>query len=129
MIRPRARDRVVPEMAYTRGVRTVPSLLLVLSLLLPASGFAQAGMAPCPMQDQGLHDPMASERAPCCDELPSGTGDPCQSGLACPLLQSLTLLPLLQVPAFESAPGIDTAPPPLQARPHPATIWRPPSLS
>jgi hypothetical protein len=129
MIRPRARDRVVPEMAYTRRVRTVPSLLLVLSLLWQASGFAHAGVPPCPMEEQGPHAPMASERAPCCDELPPGTGDPCQSWLACPLLQSLTLLPLLMVPAFEPAPGIESVPPPLHARPQPATIWRPPSLS
>ena len=119
----------MPEMAYTRRVRSVPSLLLVLSLLLQASGFAHAGMAPCPLEDQGLHAPMACERATCCDELPSDMADPCQSWLACPLLQSLTILPLLQVPVFEPAPGTYTGPPPMHARPHPATIWRPPSLS
>jgi hypothetical protein len=122
---------IVPcrKFAYTCRVRTVPSLLLVLLLLLQASEFAHAGMAPCPMEDQGLHDPIASERALCCDELPPGADDPCQSSRDCPLMQSLTLLPLLQISAFEAAPGIDTAPPPLQAHPQPAAIWRPPFLS
>jgi hypothetical protein len=110
-------------------VRARLVLLLVLSLLWQGSWFAHASTPPCSMQEHGSGAPMGSGSAQCCDEVPPGTADACESWQDCSLMQSVSLLPAIREPAVGLQARIQTPPAPLQACTRPAAIWRPPFLS
>lgn len=125
-----------PEDSYNQTMRKMLTLLLSLTLALPASAKLNALPQPCPSHDMtslsaadGTELGMEDAATDCCNDLATAlrTGKTCKTGLECAGVAGIALpmLPTVSFAASPVEPAIRFQTTPLPARL--SAIWRPPT--
>ncbi|MDP2371708.1 hypothetical protein [Rhodoferax sp.] len=108
-------------------------LLCLLSLVIPAYGYAALGTAalPCPMTQHHATGDAASAHggADCCDDADAtaATGQPCKMGQDCPTGGLAWLLPKGSLAVQVTQPTVHRFHTEVRIEPAQSNIWRPPA--